>query len=413
MPYTSKTPYLRRFKERPIACVIGDLSLVRVVGRNHIPVAVVSSTDDTDITQSKYCKEVVETPSWVDDPDGAIDALIEWGSQQSSKPVLFYQGDHDMVAISRARERLAPLFRFVLPPAELLEDLSDKLRFARLCESGDLPVPKTLLLEAGCDVRETLKDWNDFPSVFKPAMRNNWYQMIGKFQKALRLESREELEALIPKIDTRDAAFVLQAAVEGGEENIVSYHAYIRPSGETVAEFTGRKIRTYPRLYGISSYVEITQENEVRDLGRSVVKQLGFSGVLKIDFKYDQRTGELFMLEINSRFNLWHHPGAIAGVDIPAAVYQDCIMPGSAPIASKVKRKARWMDSELDALARKEYNTDGNLSRLRWIGQVASAEINEAMHLSDPVPGIKHFNAKVQNKLRKILHRPSPTTGET
>ena len=92
--------------------------------------------------------------------------------------------------------------------------------------------------------------------------------------------------------------FLIQASVEGGEENILSYHAYVRPSGEIVAEFTGRKIRTAPKVYGRSTYVEITDDREVRDLGRATVAKLGFSGVLKIDFKRDRRDNRLYMLEI-------------------------------------------------------------------------------------------------------------------
>ena len=35
--------------------------------------------------------------------------------------MLFYQGDHDLLAASRGRERMAGHLRCVLPPAELVE----------------------------------------------------------------------------------------------------------------------------------------------------------------------------------------------------------------------------------------------------------------------------------------------------
>ena len=388
---------------QPLACVIGDISMVRALGISGIPVAVVLSEPHSAMTRSRYCRTVVRTPSWVSDPDGAVDALIEWGRRQPEKPVLFYQGDHDMMALSRARDRLEPHFRFVFPEQELIEDLSDKLRFSVLAEKCDLPVPETLMLHPGVDAAEMLRDWWHFPCVFKPAMRTNWYETIGCNQKALRIETREALEKLLPTMDVENVAYVVQQSVEGGEENIVSYHAYVRPGGETVAEFTGQKVRTGPRLYGISSCVEITSDAQVRDLGRSVVDKLDFSGVLKIDFKRDSRSGELYLLEINARFNLWHHPGAVAGVSIPEAVYRDCIEPGSAPIAAPARAGVRWVSPGIDLMAFKEYHADGDLPLGRWLYELFTAEVNEGFQLRDPVPGLLEFGSRIRRRVGKLM----------
>lgn len=392
-------------KRQPYACVIGDISMVRALGRAGIPVALVTDTHDCRTVHSRYCKTIVDTPSWVDDPAAAVNTLIEWGKRQSEPPVLFYQGDHDLVALSSARERLAPYFRFVFPDEKLVVDLSDKLRFAELAEERDLPVPRTLALKQGSNVKESLRDWDDFPCVFKPAMRTNWYETIGCLQKALRLETRADLDALIPKIDVSQAAFVLQASIEGGEENIVSYHAYVRPGGEIVAEFTGRKVRTGPRLYGVSSCVEITDDDNVRNLGRSVVDKLNFSGVLKIDFKIDSRNGELYMLEINSRFNLWHHPGAVAGVNIPQAVYHDCIVPGSAQISRSVRAGVRWVELGLDLMAYREYHADGDLPLSTWLKDITTADINEGFLWRDPGPGLLAIACRLRRKFEMLVLR--------
>jgi D-aspartate ligase len=90
-------------------------------------------------------------------------------------------------------------------------------------------------------------------------------------------------------------------------------------SGAIVGEFTGRKIRTFPRDYGHSTAVEIVSLPDVAEVGRDVVARLGVRGVAKLDFKRDDH-GRLHLLEINPRFNLWHHPDAVAGVNLPAMV---------------------------------------------------------------------------------------------
>jgi predicted ATP-grasp superfamily ATP-dependent carboligase len=376
---------------KPLACVAGDLSLVRTLGRSGIPVALAATELDSRVALSRYCAAVVRTPSWVDDPDAALGALIAWASAEREAPVLFYQGDHDLLAVSRGRARLAPHLRCVLPPGELVEDLVDKLRFSALAQRHRLPVPLTLNLQRGSELR----GWDRFPCVLKPATRSRRFTQVAHCQKALRVESASDLEGLLPLIDGHAADFVVQEAIAGGEERIVSYHAYIRPGGEVMGEFTGRKLRTAPRLYGFSTYVEITDDAEVRRLGRSVLEAIGFSGVAKIDFKRDARSERLYLLEINPRFNLWHHPGAVAGVSIPALVYRDCVEPGSARRAGPARAGVRWMNARDDWRA-----FDG--SHARWVAEMLTVQVNESLLLRDPLPAIDDLRGIVGRKLAKL-----------
>lgn len=83
--------------ERPLGCVIGDISMVRTVGRSGIPVALVAARPGREAARSRYCVEVVPVPSWVDDGPGAVAALVAWARRQPLAPIVFYQGDHDLL----------------------------------------------------------------------------------------------------------------------------------------------------------------------------------------------------------------------------------------------------------------------------------------------------------------------------
>lgn len=399
----------------PLACVAGDLSMVRPLGRLGIPVALATTEPEAPMARSRYCREIVRIPGWVDDPDGSVDTLIAWARLQPHKPVLFYQGDHDMLAVSRHRERVAEVFHVVLPSAFLVETLCDKFRFAEFALERALPVPRTLRLYRGEDYAARLRDWDAFPAVLKPSMRTRWFERVGNSQKALRVESRADLDAAFRRLGDNDLDLLIQAAVEGGEEQIVSYHAYVRDDGSTAAEFTGRKLRTAPRLYGMSSHVVITDDAEVHALGRAVVDALGFTGVLKIDFKIDSRDGRLYLLEINPRFNLWHHPGTAAGVPIPAIVYHDCVGGAAATVASPahVRRTGvRWVDPMLDRKAFREYRDAGELTFGRWLTELLTADVNEGFAWYDPAPGLASLQARIERKLSKWMGRIEDRTAQ-
>lgn len=398
----------------PLACVVGDVSMVRALGRRGLRVAVATSNPESDAARSRYCVEVVRTPSWVDEPGLAVDAVAAWARGQPLRPVVFPQGDHDLVAISRRRAELAEVARFALPPPELVEDLVDKLRFTALATRASLPVPQTLVIERG-KATDALRAWASFPCVLKPAMRAHWFESAlaaqgGPSQKALRLEDRASLDRLLPLIEAHGTDVLLQAAVEGGEERLVSYHAYVRPGGEVAAEFTGRKVRTYPRRYGVSTCVEITDDREVKRLGREIVERLDFSGVVKMDFKRDARDESLALLEINPRFNLWHHPATVAGAPIPELVYWDLVTPGSARRAGPVRPGVRWVSPRADLKAFREYRAAGELTGARWITQVLLAEVNEGLDLRDPVPGLLDLAATARRKARRLWRALVPAS---
>ncbi|HEX6813378.1 MAG TPA: ATP-grasp domain-containing protein [Planctomycetota bacterium] len=390
---------------RPIACVVGDISLLRALGRSGIPAAIAIRDAHSEMRLSRYCAAVVPIPSWVDEPLAALEAVIAWAGKQPEAPVLFYQGDHDLLAVSRGRDRLAGHLRCVLPPQELVEDVVDKARFAALAERCRLPVPATRTLRKGTEVADDIARWDHYPCVLKPMTRSPRFSQVAHSQKALRVETRSELERLIPLIEQYQADFIVQEAIEGGEDRIESYHAYVRPGGQVVGDFTGRKLRTVPRTYGFSTYVEITDDAEVRRTGRLILESIGFSGVVKVDFKRDLRSGRLFLLELNPRFNLWHHPGTAAGVPIPALVYRDCIEPGSARQIGRVRPGIRWVSLRADAHALKEYRAAGELSLLRWLGEMVTVDVNEGFLLRDPLPGVARLGVALRRKLARMLGR--------
>lgn len=307
----------------------GAVEVIRSLQLAGIPTAVVSTPSDPS-KHSAYAQSVF-TWDWsqeLDAHDEALaDRLVAWALTQPHAPVIFYSSDQALIFVSRHRERLARGFRFAIPDADLVEAMADKGLFSALAERLSLPVPATKLIPPA-QAAAGVPDLSDlgYPLIIKPERRDRSWRDVKDTDaikvKALVVESEERLREMWPSVATLGHTLLAQRFVRGPESEIESYHVYADETGEIIAEFTGKKIRTYPVSCGFTTALSITDVPDVLNMGRKLVEQLDLRGIAKFDFKRSP-DGELLLFEINARTSLWNHPGARAGVNIPAAVYAD------------------------------------------------------------------------------------------
>ena len=365
----------------PLAVVMGDVDLVRALGVAGISSAFFGFADDS----ARLSRHVRVSLPWMDQwerQEELAEALLALALAQPQPPVLFPQTDAALLLASRYRERLAEGLRLILADRQLLDQLLDKDRFAALAARHDLPVPPAQCLHAAPDAPAPRLEV-PFPLIVKPLTRTPaWTSMAGA-SKALQVLRREDFEALWPRLTDARIDVLAQQLIGGPESHIESFHVYVDASGSIAGEFTGRKIRTFPRDYGQSTAVEVVPLRDVAALGRDVVARLGLTGVAKLDFKRDDR-GRLHLLEINPRFNLWHHAGAVAGVNLPALVYAD-LTGRERPPAAQSPRSVRWCDPLQDLRAA---HADG-LAPLAWLRWALGCEAVCGLAWEDPLPFLR------------------------
>lgn len=366
-------------KRGPIACVLGDIDMVRALAHGGIRSASVTKPG----WPTAWSRHTVERIEWADswaDQDRLVAHLVEFARRQAEPPPLFFQHDSDLVFVSRNRDALAEHLRFVVADAETVESCVDKTRFVELAERLGLPVPRSVVVRPADHPEAPEPDLTP-PYVVKPVTRRDaWWRPLGGEAKAIAVDSHDELAAIWPRFAEAGVELVAQELVPGGEDRIESYHVYVDEGGEVAAEFTGRKLRTYPRELGHTTACTITDAGDVRELGRECVRTLALRGVAKFDFKRDP-AGGLHLFEVNPRFNLWHLPGAVAGVNIPAVVYADLVgtdRPAVGPARPGVSWSIPWKD--LRAARR-----DGT-PLLRWLRWQARCDAWHTVALDDPMP---------------------------
>lgn len=363
----------------PLACVLGDMDLVRPLGKAGIRCAVVGAPGDS-VGYSRFVKVHVDT-SGSETETELLDALLRWARRAAREPVLFFESDWHLQVISRHRERLSEFFRFTLAEAALVEQLIDKASFAALAARMGLPVPRSISADPAVIGVEALH--LAFPVVVKPVPRRTpcWDQAVPRqHAKAIGVPTPEALNTLWTLLQASGIKVLVQELVPGPESRIESYHVYVDASGEIVGDFTGRKIRTYPVEYGSSSALVTTDAQDVAALGRDVVRRLNLRGVAKLDFKRAPN-GSLLLLEVNPRFNLWHHLGAVAGVNLPALVYGDMTR-RPRPRVGTARAGVSWCAPWRDYRAARE----AGIPVRRWLRWVASCEALSLIAVDDPLP---------------------------
>jgi predicted ATP-grasp superfamily ATP-dependent carboligase len=316
--------------------VLGDIDLVRPLALAGVRSAVVAVPGDP----TRFSRFASTIAVWDNDSlnDELLEPLVAWGRAQPGRPLLYYEWDGHLLFVSRHRDRLAKAFRFVIDDHERVLTMLDKERFLALANELELPVPPARAIDP---LQQSPEDLGlvpaqrglsarvpppgrtgelGFPFVVKPTDRTDdrWkhFEHLGK---ARRVADADELGRVWPTLVAYGRPVLLQQLIPGPESCIESYHVFVTPEGNVAAEFTGRKVRTTPAEYGATTACTITDARDVVAVGRDVIGRIGLRGVAKLDFKRGP-DGRLYLLEVNPRFNLWHYPGAVAGVNLPALV---------------------------------------------------------------------------------------------
>lgn len=383
----------------------GALPIARSLARGKLNTVIVASERSDDPTfPSRYCKVKIHLERFQETTDARnVNTLVDLARSLQEKPVLFWGSDRETLFIHRNREVLGRWFRFVLPDAELTEILVDKGRFAAFAKQMGLPVPETFLFS---NLQEILKHGESlpYPCTIKPVYMSYWYSDIikkkfGTYKHTLRrLTSAAELEPYLLQLPNIDKGVVVQRFIEGRDEDLISFHAYINADGIPMACFVGRKIRTNPIHFGGSAYIETIHRPDFMEFCLTVCSKIGFTGVVKIDCKRDAVTGEYIILEFNSRFNLWEYLGATAGVNIPKVWYDDLC--GKAPVpTSTYQAGRRWLNCSADLRALQAYRRAGEWTLMEWLSSYLAPKVYHTFDWRDPWPLVFSFPRFVKRQV--------------
>ena len=386
-----RTPRARAGRPTALVCSLFDtgLAAVRSLGRAGVPVIGLDSNSREPGFKSRYVRGL-RCPDPVLDAECLVDYLTELGQQQDEPGVLIPASDAWVLFISRNRDQLQPYFRMRMPTSDVIEALVDKRRQYQLAERVGTPYPRTFYPTTLDEARECAAHV-DYPAFLKPYYGHLWREQFGGAHKGFKVHNPDELLGCFGAALESGQPVMVQSIILGPNTNHFKVCAYLDEQGDTLAVFTLRKIRQYPVEFGVGTLVESVWDDELRELGLSFMRAIGYRGIGSVEFKRDDRDGKLKLIELNPRLWQQNAQAAACGVDFPLIAYRDMIGEHPRPVCT-FPRGVKWLDAAADVQAAWDYFRRGELSPGSWLGSLRGVQSFATFAVDDPLPFLRNYD---------------------
>lgn len=374
------------------------LAVVRSLGRQGVPVWTLESDFEFMGSASRYSRNSLRWPAGSELEQ--LDCLFSLAARHRLDGwTLFVTSDEPAMLVSRHHAALSTHFRLTIPPWDRLRWAYDKRLTYRLAAEIGVGHPRTFYPKTP---NELLNLDVAFPVILKPAFKKR----LNRFtrDKAWRAADRQTLAtryAEAVELVGSDAVMV-QELISGGGEAQFSYAA-LCADGITLASVTARRTRQYPVDFGrSSSFVETCDEPGLEEPARRLLAAMRYTGLVEVEFKYDQQDGRYKLLDVNPRPWTWQGLCAAAGVDFPYLLWRS--IHGEDVPELRGRPGLRWVRLSTDVAAASSEIWRGRLSLRAYLRSLKGPLEFAAFAADDPVPALLRAPARAYSQCRELLH---------
>lgn len=284
--------------------------------------------------------------SGLDDDATLVSAVQRVVAEQPGVPHLVLgSADHAVLALVRVRDQLGADVVVPYADEQLMDQVTSKAGFSRLCAELDIPHPRTRVVRVGTDPHD-LGDEVTFPAVVKASSSAEFHavEFDGKRKVAYAADAAE----LAGMLDRMAAAgftgeVVVQERIPGGDEDMAAVNAFCGPSGGVRFALFGRVLLEEATPNGLgNSVAQITASADAHESGleaighaQRLLEHVGWSGFANLDLKRDPRDGRYRFFELNPRVGRSGYAVTAAGYNV-ATMYADAYLEGDATPAGEM-----------------------------------------------------------------------------
>ncbi len=352
------------------------LAVARALGRHKIPIIIVEEQKNskqvhlkTRYGKKEFISMLVGQP------------LIEFLKKKEDECVVFPTTDKQVTWLSQNRNQLSEKVRITFPADRVVQRLIDKKKFFEFCTENKFLLPPYFFVNPKQDiiiVSAPLK----YPLIIKTPQK----AYKKGLAKAYIINTKTELSEVWKKISKLHHKFVVQEYIKGTDADVYFCLQYISRNGKLLASFTGRKIRQWKPLCGGTASCEPAEVPCLLDKTFQVLHKAGFHGIGSMEYKFDKRNGQYYIVEPTvCRTDFQEQLATANGVNIPYIAYCDaCNISVESRI--NVKGNKAWMHIMHDRLAADYYIKNNQMTRWQWLLSLAKVRSFDLFSLQDPLP---------------------------
>lgn len=180
------------------------------------------------------------------------------------------------------------------------------------------------------------------------------------------MHDARQLVASFEEILPSGVRMMVQSIIAGPATNVRTVYAYLTASGDCLGVLTTRKLRQFPVEFGRGSIAETFHDPEFAELGLRFFRDIGYRGFGTVEFKRDDRDGQLKVTDLNPR---WVKPINLpidSGIDFPRIHYLDVIEQPPEP-RFEFRNGVRWLDGVSDLASAWTLYRAGQLAPAAWV----------------------------------------------
>ena len=299
---------------------LSTLAVVRSLGRHGCAVTAAAASPHAIAFQSRYASQRLIYP----DPLQQHRAFLEWLTNtltNHSFDLMIPVTDRSIVPILTIRNALEALSPIAIAPNPVMEQVVSKCRMHSLALEAGLDVPESWIIKAPAAL-DAIEPRNGFPLVVKAERSLAWLDGYGQALETRYVADRATLKDLGARYALYGDVLV-QSRVMGHGVGL----GLLARDGLLLHCFQYRRLHELPLTGGGSAYrVSETLDPVLEGQATELVRQLGWHGVMMLDFKYAPRAKMYWFIEANCRFWGGQPLALAAGVDFPrhlVSLYQN------------------------------------------------------------------------------------------
>jgi predicted ATP-grasp superfamily ATP-dependent carboligase len=300
----------------------GGVCAIRTFGRAGVPVHAIVEDRFTPAALSRYLGEAIVWPTTaLESEEFLLEGLARIGKRLGGGVIAVPTDDEAAVFLAEHGDVLRDWFLYPAIDPDLPRRLASKRGLFAVCREHGIPTPDAVFPTS----MEEIEDFAaraTFPVVIK-----NVDPFVRLQRRAVAsttiVETPEALLAIASELSDPTTAMVQEYLPRDEAEDWI-FHTYCDSASRALVPFTGVKLRSWPPHAGVTTYARIVPNEELEALSVRLCREIGYRGVVDLDWRFDRRDGQYKLVDFNPRmgaqFKLFETDD---GVDVLRAMHLD------------------------------------------------------------------------------------------